>query len=80
MSGVPVYAGPFGKEQAERLLWRAGFGARAGEAEKLAKLGLDAAVKTLTQPASVQLVGPDPRDSKGRPLAPYDAVGHDHLW
>ena len=30
MSGVPVYAGPFGKEQAERLLWRAGFGARAG--------------------------------------------------
>ena len=40
MSGVPVYTGPFGKEQAERLLWRAGFGARAGEALQLSKLGL----------------------------------------
>src|SRR5580765_6619704 len=80
MSAVPVYTGPFGKEQAERLLWRAGFGARAGEAEKLSKLGLAKAVKSLTQPASVQLVGPEPRDSKGRPLAPNDAFGHDHLW
>ena len=37
----PVYRGPFGKPQAERLLWRAGFGPRPGEAERLAKLGLD---------------------------------------
>jgi uncharacterized protein (DUF1800 family) len=80
MSAVPVYAGPFGKEQAERLLWRAGFGARAGEAEKLSKLGLGGAVKSLTRPASVQLVGPEPHDSRGRPLAPNDAYGHDHLW
>ena len=36
----PVYRGPFGKPQAERLLWRAGFGPRPGEAERLAKLGL----------------------------------------
>ena len=80
MSAVPVYAGPFGREQAERLLWRAGFGARAGEAAKLSKLGLDAAVSSLTQPASTQLLGPEPRDDKGRPLAPNDAYGHDHLW
>ena len=32
----PVYRGPFGKPQAERLLWRAGFGPRPGEAERLA--------------------------------------------
>ena len=80
MSGVPVYTGPFGKEQAERLLWRAGFGARAGEAAKLSKLGLDAAVASLTAPATTQLVGPEPHDEKGRPIAPYDAYGHDHLW
>ena len=80
VSPLPVYTGPFGKEQAERLLWRAGFGARAGEAEKLSKLGLAEAVKSLTRPASVQLVGPEPHDSSGRPLAPNDAFGHDHLW
>ena len=37
----PVYRGHFGKPQAERLLWRAGFGPRPGEAERLAKLGLE---------------------------------------
>ena len=52
MSGVPVYTGPFGKQQAERLLWRAGFGAREGEAEQLSKLGLTAAVQSLTRPGA----------------------------
>ena len=80
MTTVPVYAGPFGKEQAERLLWRAGFGARAGEALALSKLGLAAAVKTLTQPPAEQLLGPEPHDDQGRPLAPYDAWGDDHVW
>ena len=32
MSGVAAYRGHFGAAQAERLLWRAGFGPRAGEA------------------------------------------------
>jgi hypothetical protein len=36
-----VYRGPFGREQAERLLWRSGFGPRPGEAEALAAKGLD---------------------------------------
>jgi len=78
--GVPVYRGSFETPQAERLLWRAGFGPRAGEAEALAKLGLDGAVHALLYPGREQLVGPDPHDSKGRPLAPLDAWGHDHTW
>src|SRR5262249_9803261 len=78
--GVPVYRGPFGKEQAERLLWRAGFGPRPGEAEALARLGLQGAVHHLTNPGLEKLVGPKPHDEKGRPLAPYDAWGHDHCW
>src|ERR687885_1341571 len=77
---VPVYKGRFGKPQAERLLWRAGFGPRPGEAEELAQLGLDGAVHRLTHPISQRLVGPKPHDDKGNPLAPRDAWGHDHCW
>src|SRR5947208_1401256 len=79
MKAVPEYHGPFGKQQAERLLWRAGFGARAGEAEALTKLGMKHAVHALTRPAPYQLVGPAPHDERNRPLAPVDAFGHDHL-
>jgi uncharacterized protein (DUF1800 family) len=80
VSGTAAFAGPFKTAQAERLLWRAGFGPRKGEAEALARLGLDGAVHTLTSPDREQLVGPAPKDDKGRPLAPYDAWGHDHVW
>src|SRR5687767_2144763 len=75
-----VYQGPFARQQAERLLWRAGFGPRRGEAEALAKLGLDAAVRKLTRPGAERFVGAPPRDDKGRALAPTDAWGHDHVW
>jgi uncharacterized protein (DUF1800 family) len=75
-----VYARTFGPEQAERLLWRAGFGPRKGEVAKLAKLGVQAAVRSLTRPPAEQLVGPAPTDEKGLPIAPLDARGHDHLW
>ena len=78
--GVAAYRGPFGREQAERLLWRAGFGPRKGEAAALAKLGLDGAVRSLTRPGGEKFVGPAPHDDKGRGLAPGDAWGHDHLW
>ena len=77
---VPVYRGHFGKPQAERLLWRAGFGPRKGEAEKLAKLGLEGAVHKLTNPGRERLRGPKPHDDNGHPLAPNDAWGHDQLW
>jgi uncharacterized protein (DUF1800 family) len=75
-----VYAGPFGKAQAERLLWRAGFGARPGEAEALAALGLEPAIESLTRPKRHALVGPKPTDEHGRPLDPIGQYGHDHLW
>jgi uncharacterized protein (DUF1800 family) len=78
--GVPVFRGSFGVPQAERLLWRAGFGPRAGEAEALVKLGLHGAVHSLLYPGLERLVGPKPHDSKGHALAPYDAWGHDHCW
>ncbi len=79
-SGVAVYKGRFGPAQAERLLWRAGFGPRPGDAQKLAKKGLRGAVQSLTRPPKVRLAGPAPKDEDGRPLAPADAWGHDHLW
>jgi len=77
---TPVYRGDFGPDEAERLLWRAGFGPRRGQAEALARKGLDGAVAALTAPGRQRFVGPRPRDEKGRPLAPRDAWGHDHLW
>jgi uncharacterized protein (DUF1800 family) len=70
----------FGAAQAERLLWRAGFGPRRGEAARLAKLGRTAAVRSLTRPGPEKLVGAKPHDDKGNPIAPEDAWGHDHLW
>ena len=77
---VPVYKGAFGAAQAERLLWRAGFGPRKGEAARLAKKGLRGAVLSLTRPPAERLAGPAPTDPRGNPLAPFDAVGHDHMW
>jgi uncharacterized protein (DUF1800 family) len=78
--GVPVHRGSFGVPEAERLLHRAGFGPRRGEAERLAKLGLRGAVDSLLDPGAEKLIGPTPHDEKGRPLAPADAWGHDHTW
>ncbi len=61
-------------------MWRAGFGAREGEAAQLSTLGLTAAVQSLTRPAVEQLIGPAPVDEHGRPIDPIDVYGHDHLW
>src|SRR4249919_3372701 len=80
MAPLPHYSGRFGTAEAERLLWRAGFGPRRGQAASLAGLGLDGAVRSLTHPPGERWIGPRPRDDKGRPLAPADAWGHDHLW
>ena len=77
---IPVYRGHFGPEQAERLLWRAGFGPRPGEEKRLAKKGLHGAVHSLTHPKHDRLIGPKPVDDDGHPIAPIDAWGHDHLW
>ena len=80
MSSPARHRGRFGPEEARRLLWRAGFGPRPGQAEKLAKRGLDGAVRSLTHPRSARLTGPRPHDDDGLPLAPRDAWGHDHCW
>ena len=80
VAAVPVYRGRFGPAQAERLLWRAGFGPQPGEAKKLARHGLRAAVLSLTRPGPEHLRGRPPTDENGLPLAPQDAYGHDHLW
>ncbi len=77
---VPVYRGRFSKADAERLLWRAGFGPRRGQPREVQKLGLDGAVHWLTHPPPEKLEGRAPRDDKGRRLHPADAWGHDHLW
>jgi uncharacterized protein (DUF1800 family) len=79
---VPVYRGKFGEREAARLLWRAGFGPKPGEAAKLARrFNLNGAVRSLTRPRGRErLRGPDPVDGDGLPLAPFDAYGHDLLW
>jgi uncharacterized protein (DUF1800 family) len=78
---IPVYRGRFGPAEAERLLWRAGFGPRPGESAKLARKGMRKAVLSLTRPkGKVRLKGPRPHDDDGLPLAPGDAWGHDMLW
>lgn len=78
---IPVYAGPWGPRQAERLLWRAGFGPRPGDVERLVRAGRTGAVRSLTRPkGAARLTGPAPTDDRGRPIAPFDAWGHDHLW
>ena len=76
---IPVYGGEFGAREAERLLWRAGFGPRPGEAEALAAKGLRAAVLSLTRPGAERLEGPPPTVDGGT-LDPADEWGHDHLW
>ena len=43
----PIAANQFGPYQAAHLLWRAGFGCTWSEAERVAKLGLKAAVESL---------------------------------
>ncbi len=79
-SPTPAYTGGFGPREAERLLWRAGFGPSPGHAEALAAMGLEAAVASLTRPSgSPTLTGAEP-SVDGAPLEPQDAWGHDHLW
>ena len=55
---------------------------RPGEAEALAKLGLQARRprRSRGRGAVRRSSGPRPVDEKGRPLAPADVVGDDHLW
>jgi len=79
-SPIPMYRGTFGPAEARRLLWRAGFGPRPGQAEAVAAMGLEAAVTMLTRPTgTAAMQGPEPR-ADGSPLDPLGTWGHDHLW
>lgn len=77
---VPVYRGDFSEKEATRLLWRAGFGPKPGEAKRFARKGLNGAVKRLLDPPKARLVGPRPVDQNGDRIAPNDLWGHDALW
>ena len=79
-STLPVYSGRFTVAHAERLLWRAGFGPKPGQARKLARLGMRGAVLSLTRPRTRALIGPKPVLQNGQPIAPYDVWGNDVLW
>ena len=80
-SPTDVFAGAFTKREATRLLWRAGFGPRPGDAARLARLGLERAVASLTRPAgAAQLIGAEPHDDHGQPLDPFNSYGEDHCW
>ena len=77
----PPVATDFSRRQAERLLWRAGFGPRPGDVDRLAALGLRGAVESLTRVSgTAPLNGPAPHDQNGNPIDPRNVWGHDHLW
>ncbi len=79
-SPIAVYQGAFGPREAERLLWRAGFGPRPGDADRLAAMGLDAAVFSLTRPSgSAPMEGAEPTVDGG-PLSPLDTWSGPHLY
>jgi uncharacterized protein (DUF1800 family) len=72
------------RAHAERLLWRAGFGASPKEIDFWAQRSSDRALDWLVRgghgPHAMQrMVGPPPR-ANGRPLDPINEWGHDMLW
>jgi len=78
---VPGPPADFTVADAHRLLFRAGFGPRPGQAQALADGGLDAAVAGLVRPTgTASLTGPEPTDEDGYALDPADLWGHDHSW
>ena len=80
-SPIATLRGGFTEKDATRLLWRAGFGPKPGQAKRLAALGLDGAVASLTRPQGrALLIGRPPHGEGGLPLDPIDVWGDDHCW
>ncbi|HEY4809731.1 MAG TPA: DUF1800 domain-containing protein [Solirubrobacteraceae bacterium] len=72
---------PITLAQAQRLLWRAGFGPGPGQAESLVGQPLEEVVFGLTRPSDPPtLTGPEPVNEEGEPLEPDTAWGDDHCW
>ena len=73
----------WGRDQAERLLWRAGFGPRPGDLDRFAAMTPTQAVHALSRPAGEAVLTPadrPARDERGNPIDPDNVWGHDHLW
>ena len=73
----------WGRAEAERLLWRAGFGPRPGDLDRFAAMTPTEAVHALTRPAGDATLTPadrPPRDERGNPIDPENVWGHDHMW
>ncbi len=67
--------------RARRLLWRAGFGPAAGQAEALVGQPVQQAVFSLTRPSGAAVLhGPEAHNDEGEALQPADAWGEDHCW
>ena len=81
-SPIAKYTGAFGLRQAERLLWRAGFGPRPGHAQALVEPRARARGALAHPPRRGARRSPAPRptDDGRRRSQPDDAWGHDHLW
>ena len=63
---VPAHEATLTQADAHRLLWRAGFGPRPGEAQSLAGEPVQQAVYALTRPSGpAVLSGPEPVDEEG---------------
>jgi hypothetical protein len=72
------------RAHAERLLWRAGFGARPKEIEFWARRSRERTIDWLIRGGAgphgtKRMVGPAPRVN-GKPLDPVNEWGHDMLW
>ena len=75
-SPIATLRGRFTATHATRLLWRAGFGPRPGQAKRLAALGLDGAVASLTRPhGRAQLIGRPPHGDDGLAAGPGRRLG-----
>ena len=67
---------PLSTAGAQRLLWRAGFGPRPGEAQALAGQPLQQVVYGLTRPSGEAVLnGPAPTNEEGKPLDPAAHLG-----
>jgi uncharacterized protein (DUF1800 family) len=77
---TPVH-GTLSRADAQRLLWRAGFGPRPGDADRLAGQDAQAVVRSLTRVSgTATLTGAAPADERGNRIDPHNVWGHDHLW
>lgn len=68
------------RAKAERLYWRAGFGALPGDVDRLARAGTDTAVHELLYPRGPQLRSAPAPTVEGQAIDPVNVYGHDVLW